>query len=148
MVFIVSRSQLRSPPLHCPFIPQLLLGLALNVELIDPDDARAAASSDLGPVADTRAKLASSVPAAANFPAASKDAPAILIHAMRTGGRAVTCSSALAEPAHEPSEGHVSVISAHFKSTRALPTIYYQENARSLAKRTRVDDAADPRLPR
>jgi len=127
---------------HLP--PPSSPGLALGVELIDPDEMRAAATADAGPVAAKYAHSAPTLTAATNLPSGT---PTLLIHAARSGGRAVTCSSSssLAEPAHEPSQGRVSTISTLFKSTRALPTIYYQENSRSLAKRARVDE--DARLP-
>ncbi len=106
-------------------------GLALNVEFIDPDEARAAASAKPAAV--------SSKSAAAVAPVSS-DPPALLIHAMRAGKRAVTSAGVAAEPTDECNGGQVSHISDLFKSTRALPTIYYKERERGAAKRPRAGD--------
>ncbi len=114
------------------------IGLALNVEFIDPDEARAAANASTAAAA---APLSSNSAPAAAPSATSNDAPSLLIHAMRTGKRAVVSAGAAVPHAVESDIGQSSRIGDLFKSTAALPIIYYKENERSHAKRARLNDA-------
>ena len=122
-------------------------GLALNVEFIDPDEARAAANASTAaaaaPVSSSSAPAATPSSAAPASSATSNDAPSLLIHAMRAGKRAVVCASGGAAVPHavESDSGQSSRIGDLFKCTAALPVIYYKENERSHTKRARINDA-------
>jgi hypothetical protein len=113
----------------------------LTAEFIDPVEARdfaaaaAATSSSKNPLAPAPA------PAGGNLSAASDEAPALLINADRIGGRSVAAADASAQPERETSTANFSHISKIFQSTRALPTIYYQENEVGKAKRARAQES-------
>jgi hypothetical protein len=120
-----------------------LAGQPLTVEFIDPDEARAAAAASMAANSVPSRNHVSVMPASAGTGASagSDDAPALLIHAARSGERFVMPAGASSsQPATAVGSGQVLHINAIFKSTQALPKIYYQENERSVAKRARVGD--------
>jgi hypothetical protein len=116
-------------------------GLALQVESIDADKARAAACADTSAAASKSDTAAATMLAASSgLSAASDNAPSLLIHATRTGGRTIAPGPAVADRAAESGAESTTHISDLFKCTHALPVIYYQENERSMIKRRRTAD--------
>jgi hypothetical protein len=113
-------------------------GPALQFEFIDPDKARAAASVGTNAASSTSDPAAAAVQAASSAP--SGQAPSLLIHATSAGERIVTPGAAAADRATESGAETITHISELFKSTKALPVIYYWENERSVAKRARLGD--------